>query len=306
MDVDDTKSRLLDGILEEYTHELRGPGDEDAAVMLGYSHGIHRSWRPVLRMLPLRPDWSVLDVGSGLGLLAFELAANVRTDIHGVDIDRGFVEHAKVLNDRLTAAGLFQERASIQFSAGDIRRLDFADKSFDFVFVREVLQFVPDPGQAVSELFRVLRPGSFLCLSDMDDQLRITWPPPSPALERLVAAVADTQHQRGGDRQVGRKLTSYLRAGGFEINSLIVLPEAQHREVNASDSERSLIIEQVHAARARVLEAGVVDADSFDADLATLEQEAPFEEFRMSARIIVLGQRPASATRTATPSTVSG
>jgi ubiquinone/menaquinone biosynthesis C-methylase UbiE len=192
---------------------------------------------------------------------------------------------------------LFDERASIQFSVGDICGLDFVDKSFDLVFVREVFQFVPDPGRAVGELFRVLRPGAFLCVSDMDDQLRITWPPPSPALERLVAAVADVQHKRGGDRHVGRKLTSYLRAGGFDINSLIVLPEAQHRVVDASDSERALIVEQIHAARARVLEAGAVEADRFDADLAALEQEAPVEEFRMSARIIVLAQRPTSSGR---------
>jgi ubiquinone/menaquinone biosynthesis C-methylase UbiE len=299
MDVDDTKSVLLDGILEEYAHELRGAGagDEAAAVMLGYTHSIHRSWRPVLRMLPLRPHWSVLDVGSGLGVLAFELAANVPTQIQGIDIEPGFVEHANVLLDRLTAAGLFDEQARIGFSVGDICGLDFADKSFDLVFVREVFQFVPDPSQAVGELFRVLRPGAFLCVSDMDDQLRITWPPPSPALERLIAAVADVQHKRGGDRHVGRKLTSYLRAGGFDVNSLIVLPEAQHRVVDANDSERALIVEQIHAARARVLEAGAVEADSFDADLAALEHEAPVEEFRMSARIIVLAQRPTSSAR---------
>ena len=113
-------------------------------------------------------------------------------------------------------------------------------------------------------------------------------------MERLVAAVAEVQHGRGGDRHVGRKLTGYLRAGGFEIDSLLVLPEAQHRVVEASDHERALIIEQVRAARARVLEAGAMDLDRFDADIAALEQEDPFEEFRMSARIIVLAKGPQS------------
>ena len=275
--------------------KLRRAGDEAAAVMLAYTHSLHRFWRPVLRMLPVRPGSSVLDVGSGLGILVFELAANAAVDVEGVDIERGFVEHSKTLLDRLVGLGFFAEGKRIGFSVGDISGLDFVDDSFDFVFVREVFQFVPDPRQAVAELFRVLRPGGFLCISDMDDQLRITWPPASPALERLVAAVADVQHGRGGDRHVGRKLTSYLRAGGFEINSLLVLPEAQHRVVDSSDNERALIIEQVRAARARVLETGTVDADRFDADLAAFEQEDPFEEFRMSARIIVLGQSPMSS-----------
>jgi ubiquinone/menaquinone biosynthesis C-methylase UbiE len=292
VNVDETKARLLDATLEEYATELRGAGEDVAAVTLAYTHSLHRYWRATLRMLPVSPASSVLDVGSGLGILAFELAANLPVHVEGVDIDLGFIRHAETLLQRLAALELFAEGAMIGFSAGDVCALDRADESFDLVFVRELFQFLPDPAKAVGELFRVLRPGAYLCISDVDDQLRVTWPPPSPALDRLVAAVADVQHRRGGDRHVGRKLTSYLRAGGFEISSVLVLPEAQHRVVDAGDAERALIIEQLHVARDRVLEARAMDADGFDADLAALEQEAPIEEFRMSARIIVMGQRP--------------
>ena len=218
-------------------------------------------------------------------------------ELRSADMEHRFIEHARTLLDRLATAGLFAEGARIGFSVGDIGSLDFADESFDLVFVRELFQFLPDPVHAAGELFRVLRSGEYLCISDMDDQLRITWPPASPALDRLVSAVAGIQHERGGDRHVGRKLTNYLRAAGFDINSLVVLPEAQHRTVDAGDAERALIIEQLHAAHARVLETGAMDRDSFDSDLAELEQEDPFEEFRMSARIVVLAQRPRSDQR---------
>ena len=73
---------------------------------------------------------------------------------------------------------------------GDVCGLDSVDASFDLVFIREVLQFLPDPVHALRELFRVLKPGGYVCVSDMDDGLRITWPPPSPALERLVDVVS--------------------------------------------------------------------------------------------------------------------
>jgi ubiquinone/menaquinone biosynthesis C-methylase UbiE len=292
MNLDDTKVRVLDAALDEYVDTLRSAGEDTTAVTLAYTHSLHRFWRTVLRMLPIPSRTSVLDVGSGLGILDFELAAHLPLDIQGVDINPGFVEHAKTLSERLAVAGLFVEGARVRFSVGDVCALDLADESLDLVFVREVFQFLPDPAEAVGELFRVLRPGRHLCISDMDDQLRITWPPASPAFERLVTAVADLQHNHGGDRHVGRKLTSYLRAGGFEINSVIVLPEAQHRVVDAGETERSLIVEQLHAARSRVMAEGVMDAECFDADLATVEQEEPFEEFRMSSRIVVLARRP--------------
>jgi hypothetical protein len=83
-----------------------------------------------------------------------------------------------------------------------------------------------------------------------------------------------------------------LRVAGFEIASVVVLPEAQHRVVDSSDNERALIVQQLHAARGRVVSAGAIDPERFDADLATLEAVEPFEEFRMNARIIVLARRP--------------
>jgi ubiquinone/menaquinone biosynthesis C-methylase UbiE len=290
--LDEAKSRALDDVLDAYTSELRNAGDDLAAVTLAYTHSLHRIWRTVLRMLPVPAQWAVLDVGCGLGVLDFELAASQASQIAAVDIDPNFVAHAETLRQRLAASGFFAAGSSLRFEEGDIRALAFADAAFDLVFVRELLQFLPDPLQAVGELFRVLRPGAYLCISDTDDQLRITWPPASEAFERVVGAVARLQHERGGDRHTGRKLTTYVRNAGFEIASVVVLPEAQHRMVDPSDNERALVIEQLHSARGRVVSAGVIEPGLFDADLAALEAEEPFEEFRMNARIIVLARKP--------------
>jgi ubiquinone/menaquinone biosynthesis C-methylase UbiE len=212
-----------------------------------------------------------------------------------VDHKPTHIAHGLALQERLAASDFFDAGSEVDLFTGDARDLPFADESFDLVFMREVLQFIPEPVTALSELHRVLRPGGFACVGDTDDQLWITWPPPSPALARLVDAVAAVQRAQGGDRQTGRKLTTYLRAAGFKINSLVVLPEAQHRVVEEDDTERALIIEQVRNARARVFSEGVADERSFDADLEELEREEPFEQFRLNAKIIVLAQRPVLA-----------
>src|ERR1700744_4439573 len=116
MNLDDGKAGLLDAALDEYVDELRGAGEVAAAVTLAYTHSLHRFWRTILRMLPVPPESSVLDVGSGLGILVCELAASVPVRVHGLHIGRGFVEHANPLSDRRAAVGLFVEGAMIGFS----------------------------------------------------------------------------------------------------------------------------------------------------------------------------------------------
>jgi ubiquinone/menaquinone biosynthesis C-methylase UbiE len=294
VELNEAKQRQLDNLLVAFADELRAdPDEEEAAVTLAYTHGVQRAYRTLLQMLPVTPGWSVLDVGSGLGILSFELAANLPVTVDGIDINSRFVAHAQELRRRLQSMGYFGEGAVVRFSQGDIHALQVPDNSVDLLFVRELLQFLPDPLAAVAELFRVVRPGGFACLSDIDDDLYITWPPPSSAQERLVGAFRSAHHQRGGDRHAGRKLSTYLRQSGFDINSMVVCPEAQHRIVDETDVERSLVLAQLRAARDRLTSSQFLTEAEFDADLAELASEPAREEFRMNARIVVLGRKPA-------------
>ena len=77
--------------------------------------------------------------------------------------------------------------------------------------------------------------------------------------------------------------------------SVVVLPEAQHRVVDTVDGERSLVLEQLRAAREGIVQTGTMTAEAYDADMATLEAEDAHEEFRMNARIIVLAHKAATA-----------
>ena len=284
---------MLDEELATYAKEIRqDPAEESAVVTLAYTHGLHGPWRNVVRMLPVQPQWSVLDVGSGLGILSFELAGNLPVVVTGVDIEARFVAHAVELRRRLEDRGYFAPGATVRFTEGDIHALEVPDDSVDLLFVRELLQFLPDPLAALRELFRVVRPGQLVCLGDIDDQLYITWPPPSPAQERLVGAFTALHRQRGGDRQVGRKLSTYLSEAGFLIDSIVVLPEAQHRVVDGRDAERALILAQLRAARDGMVNSPAMTESEFDADIAALASEPAHDEFRMNARIIVLARKP--------------
>ncbi len=48
---------------------------------------------------------------------------------------------------------------------GDIQHMPLPDQSFDTVFSAEVLEHVPDPDQALREIYRVLKPGGHFVMS---------------------------------------------------------------------------------------------------------------------------------------------
>jgi SAM-dependent methyltransferase len=91
-----------------------------------------------------------LDVGCGTGALsAAVLDAADPAALVGLDPSVGFVTHARA---RLGDAGA-------RFLVADARRLPLADARVDAAVSGLVLNFVPDPAQALREMARVTRPG---------------------------------------------------------------------------------------------------------------------------------------------------
>jgi SAM-dependent methyltransferase len=98
--------------------------------------------------LKVAPGSAWLDVGCGTGALAaaaLEVAEPV--SVAGIDPSAGFVEHAR------------RQVPGADFEVGDAQALAFPAASFDAVVSALVLNFVPDPALAASEMWRVARPG---------------------------------------------------------------------------------------------------------------------------------------------------
>ncbi|TDC41316.1 class I SAM-dependent methyltransferase [Micromonospora sp. KC213] len=92
-------------------------------------------------------DW--LDAGCGTGALTEVILTTANPGrVTGVDKSEGYVAHAR---DRIG-----DHRA--EFRVGDAQNLPIGDASIDVAVGGLMLNFVPDPGAAVAELRRVLRP----------------------------------------------------------------------------------------------------------------------------------------------------
>ncbi len=99
----------------------------------------------------------VLDVGCGTGSLLFELADNTaHRQLTGIDASEIYLAAAQAQANAQSAG------ARITFQHGDGCAMPFAEDSFDAALCQLVLQFVPQPGEAVAEMRRVVRPGGIV------------------------------------------------------------------------------------------------------------------------------------------------
>src|SRR5438552_18061440 len=96
----------------------------------------------------------VLEIGPGRGAFSFRMR-NFRKRVVAVEINRAFIEYC-----RRKEAG-----SGIEFLQGTVTTLPFHDETFDAVLCIEVLMHIDNPGRALSEMSRVLRPGGIVLLS---------------------------------------------------------------------------------------------------------------------------------------------
>ena len=119
----------------------------------------------------VQDEESILDVGSGTGVLAAAIAAAKPTaQVVGIDPSPGYVATAR--------AQARSER--IRYLVGDAQTLDFADDTFHRTISQLVLNFVADPAKALAEQVRVTHIGGVVAAAVWDygdgmQMLRIFW-----------------------------------------------------------------------------------------------------------------------------------
>ncbi|MYY04508.1 MULTISPECIES: class I SAM-dependent methyltransferase [unclassified Streptomyces] len=147
-------------------------------AMLGESNlppGGLATVRTLAQNLHLRPGIRALHAGCNAGFLSREMARRTGVEVVGVDISPAMAEAARLRAKEEDLHHL------VSHECQDMRRLTFADETFDVVFSGGALAFVRGHDQAVAEMIRVTKQFGLIG----DTQLYYAEEPPAGLLDRV-------------------------------------------------------------------------------------------------------------------------
>ena len=166
--------------------------------------------RATRALLDLQAGERVLDIGSGPGFLADEMAEEVGPDgaVHGVDPSESMLAISRRRGTR------------VEYATGDALALPYDDETFDVVVATQVYEYVPDMPAALAEARRVLRSGGRLLILDTDWDA-IVWH--SSDRDRMMR-VLEKWNDHLADPYLPRRLPALLRDAGFELATTTIIP----------------------------------------------------------------------------------
>jgi ubiquinone/menaquinone biosynthesis C-methylase UbiE len=150
----------------------------------------------------------VLDIACGTGLVSFGAARAVGPNGHvlGIDLSDGMINAAERRARDLKIS-------NCMFSRMDAETLALPDTSIDVALCALGLMYMPDPEQALREMYRVLRPGGRLSLAVWGERSKCGWSAIFPIVDDEVTSEVCPLFFRLGEQDTLARLCADAKFG---------------------------------------------------------------------------------------------
>lgn len=246
------------------SHYVHGTHPEEQRRLADLNLLINRA--SLAALAPVRGE-TFLDVGSGLGHFARDVARVTRAQALGVERSEEQIAKAR---DFARAVG---EEGLVEFRAGDALALPLAENelgTFDCVHARFLLEHLRDPQAAVDQMASAVRPGGRVVLEDDDHELLRLWPEP-PHVMTVWRAYMRTYDRLGNDPIVGRRLVQLLAVAGLRPRRIELLPFGACSGQDSFAPYVANLANIFRGGRAAILDTGGATPAEFDGALSSLE-----------------------------------
>ena len=182
------------------------------------SFGQNARWRRELvdHIVAGQPE-SILDVATGTGGVAIQMARRTGARVTGIDITEPMMWRART---KVSEEALGE---SIRFVAGRAEELPFEDDSFDALAFTYLFRYVSDPTTTMRELVRVVRPGGVIASLEFhvpDNRLfRVGWWLYTRLLLPVAGLVAGGREWYRVGRFLGPSISRHYRVYSAERNA---------------------------------------------------------------------------------------
>ncbi|MBC5993039.1 class I SAM-dependent methyltransferase [Pontibacter cellulosilyticus] len=204
---------------------------------------------------------NLLEVGCGVGAQS-EILLRRFPHIHltGLDYSEKQIKQAE---SYLSAIPYATNRYTLL--QGNAMDMNFDSQAqFDGAFLCWVLEHIPEPARVLSEVRRVLKPGSPIVITEVLNSSFFV-EPYSPSVLQYWMRFNDLQYDMSGDPFVGAKLGNLLQSVGYQ--RITTEPKTYHLD-NRNPAKRAEMIsfwtELLLSGLPQLLEAGYVDAELAD------------------------------------------
>jgi SAM-dependent methyltransferase len=153
-------TQLASAILARFEGDRPVSVAELSAIDQLHSRGVVAT-RELARLAGIAPGETLLDVGSGIGGPARQLAAEFGARVTGIDLTPSFCEVARILSNRTDLGD------RVRFLRASALALPLADNSVDIAWAQHVAMNIADKPALYDELNRVLRRHGRLALHEI-------------------------------------------------------------------------------------------------------------------------------------------